>query len=269
MFPVSRRAKLHSSRNERYLCRIVWSVWLSTVRQTIPATYNLIKQTVGILDPYDYYAGEFGTQPSQRTLSIVRSPGLWSNMLVDTDKGLGWFFEQCAEAGPATCALYEESAEGVKERYTRILTALKTRSLAVTTTDPLATAADYGVVTYRLALSAVFDFLYSPYKNNSAAILATALAAAEHGDGKPLWDLMKSGVTQFRCQCPNSPEPSQSPAGLTAAIACGDGAALNESPEDLQDWYDKVGRDSQFAPLWQMHATCTYVTISLIRDITY
>ena len=58
---------------------------------------------------------------------------LWSQNLVDTEKGLGMFFEQCADAGPELCGLYESTSQKVEARYNALLDTLKRRQLAVFT----------------------------------------------------------------------------------------------------------------------------------------
>lgn len=187
--------------------------------------------------------------------------GLWETNLVDTTKGLRWYFQECVDAGPEACVFYESSVDKVEARYSQLLSKLKSRPLAVQPTGALSTPTDYGIVDYGITLSIVFEFLYKPYTNGRAATLAAALAAAEKGDAQPLWDLQKAGIEQFSCKCPSRPTTRASPYSqdASAAISCSDGDVVRASPQDLQDWYDQVGRDSEFAALWSSYVRCTYV----------
>ena len=165
------------------------------------------------------------------------------------------------DAGPDNCAFYESSVDKVEERYKFLLATLKVRPIAVHTTDTASTALDYGIVDYSVALSNVFGFLYQPYRSGRAATLAAALAAAEKGNGQPLWDLQKANIEQFTCKCPYGSEDRASAFSrdASAAIACSDGEPLSATPKDLQEWYDWVGQDSEFVALWLSFAICTSV----------
>ena len=110
-------------------------------------------------------------------------------------------------------------------------------------------------------LRVIFGFLYGPYPGHtrltSPRILAAALAAAETGNGQPLWDLHKADVEQLQCHC-TSPDlpPLYKMGDATAAISCSDGEAVHETLDGLQAIYDEMAEDSIFAPLWGGRMRC-------------
>ncbi len=168
---------------------------------------------------------------------------------------LDWFFESCAEAGPEVCALHENSAAKIKLRLNSLYESLKRNPIAVPAKGSDFTAGDYGLVDYALVRRLIFGFLYSPYPGVKEAgitpsALASALAAAETGNGVPLWDLQKNDAAQFKCECSSGAKTIPNTNGATAAIACGDGDAVEDSVEALQAHYEKMSQDSMFAELW-------------------
>lgn len=189
---------------------------------------------------------------------------LWSNNLVDTDKGLDMLFEACAETGPDHCALHDSSASKIKERFMNVLASIKSSPMPVTATSMLASPADYGVVDYTLALEVIFLFIYSPYPSRSAAVspadLASAIAAVEKGNPVPLWNLHKNSTIQFKCSCgPIPPVPSFLLDNAVTAISCTDGDPVDDTVEELQAVYNRLIGDSMFGVLWNGRARCSYV----------
>ncbi|KAJ3539136.1 hypothetical protein NM688_g6410 [Phlebia brevispora] len=183
---------------------------------------------------------------------------LWSNNLVDTEETLDWFFEECIEAGPELCALYDSSAAKIKERVMRLLASIQKEPIPVVASTTLSSPTEYGIVDYALALRVLFVFLYFPYhtfaQTAPATDLAFALASAEKGDGVPLWNLQAAYIVQFKCSC--SPAPPLPQPIATTAIMCSDGDPVEESIEEMQTLLDKIARDSMFAPLWPLHVVC-------------
>ena len=218
----------------------------------------------GVEDSEDYYASKKDPSDiydhSSRRLILA----LWSNNLVDTDKVLDMFFEECAAAGPELCALHDASASRIKARFMSLLISLKTAPMAVTATSLLASPIEYGIVDYALVLRIVFEFSYGPYpaaaRTVTPADLASALAAAEKGDPVPLWNLDKNNTVEFKCQCSPSPKPPAT-VGMdaTAAISCTDGDPVEDTTEELGKLWDRVLGDSMFGALWGGRARCSYV----------
>ena len=190
-------------------------------------------------------------------------PALWSQNLVDTEKGLGMFFEQCADAGPELCGLYESTSQKVEARYNVLLDTLKRRPLAVFTNGEDSTAQDYGVVDYSMVKSTIFMFLYNPYAGilghpSAASRLSFLLNEVEKGNGLPLWNTLKLGLPHFQCKCGQDDPLAVLPTpATTITILCGDGKVVDKTIEELED--HQLGMNSTFADLWPWHARCSYV----------
>jgi hypothetical protein len=144
----------------------------------------------------------------------------------------------------------------------RILDNLKQRTLPVSA-EVNGTYQNYGLVDYKMARSVVFVMLYSPYGSNGvhlAPSVTYALAQAEKGNGLPLGELAGLVPTPFRCECPSDNPPTQPlifTPDTTYAIACGDGAVLNDTVEDLEKYFEKMSKDSEFADMWSIRSQCT------------
>jgi hypothetical protein len=140
---------------------------------------------------------------------------------------------------------------------------LKKRPLAVpAVNDTIGTSTDYGLVDYQAARRVVFQWLYKPY--TAAHTVAAALAATEAGDGRPLWELSKSALLDYHCDCgskrPDDGGPSvRSQVGRekTLAIACSDGDVVEDSLDELQEHYEGMAKDSAFAEMWSMRLSCS------------
>jgi hypothetical protein len=176
------------------------------------------------------------------------------------------FYEACFEAGPDACALYETTVDAVESRVENIFAKLKARPIPVYA--PAATkstsSVNYGLTDYAVARNIVFQFLYGPYgsRGHNATAVANGLAAAEKGDGRPLWDLTKDSLTDFKCEC-GKDEPGTEPIGgreTTLAIACSDGDVVDDGVEELQAHYEEMAKQSSFAELWNIRIQCAYVS---------
>lgn len=195
---------------------------------------------------------------------LTRHIGLWSNNLIDTDKAFHMIMQACVDAGPGVCPLYESTPEKVHARITNILNSLKRRPLPVNTNSSSTTG--YGLVDYRVARTALFWLLYSPYASGKTFYpslqIAYALSEAEKGNGEPLgkYDVSRA---PFKCECPAPKEPTRSAViALDAfyAIACSDGAVRNnDTVGDLEEHFDMMFRDTEFAGMWPFRGYCRYV----------
>lgn len=171
------------------------------------------------------------------------------------------FYEECVEAGPDLCTLFELSADKVQARVDALFERLKVRPIAVSTDAKGSTGLDYGLVDYALVRRLVFAFLYTPYAPlaptpNFASALSYWLSEAEKGNGQPLWNAVKGTQEQFKCRCP-TPLPSTNP-GLdpTLAILCGDGDKVEDSIDEIEAHQSRMAQDSSFAELWPWRVIC-------------
>ncbi|KAI0086450.1 TAP-like protein-domain-containing protein [Irpex rosettiformis] len=190
---------------------------------------------------------------------------LWSQNLVDTEKGLDMFFEECVAAGPDLCGLYESNAQKVKARFNGIIENLKRRPLAVPASDRDSTSLDYGVIDYAIVKNIVFLFLYNPYVNllypgqsesSAASRLSFHLSEVEKGNGLSLWNVIKSGLPHFECHCGSeSPESPLLTPLTTLSIMCGDGEAIRDTIDELEDHMYEM--NSTFADLWPWRVRCS------------
>ena len=169
--------------------------------------------------------------------------------------------DACVDAGPDICALYESTSQKVHTRVNNIFDSLKRRPLPISAMVN-GTYKNYGIVDYKMARTVVFRLLYSPYGRNgvrAAPNVTNALAEAEKGNGLPLAELAGLVPTPFKCEC-SAPEKPSTPIltpDATFAIACGDGAVLNDTLEDLERHFENMAKDSEFAAVWPFRSFCT------------
>jgi hypothetical protein len=173
------------------------------------------------------------------------------------------FFAACSEAGPDACALHESSADAVKARASNIFAGLKDRPLPVRAqTNAVGASTEYGLVDYAFTRGIVFQWLYHPYgAGRNASAVAGALAAAERGDGRPLWDMAKGALVDNKCECGDK---RRAPAGReyerTLAIACSDGDVVDDSLGELREHFERMAQDSSFAESWSLRLICSCVS---------
>lgn len=185
---------------------------------------------------------------------------LWSNNLRDTDKGLQMFAQACVEAGPYDCAIYEPTAAQVQTRIRNLFDKLKANPVPVLTHLP-GYSVPYGVIDYKIAKTALFLFLYSPY--TTAVLGAPRLAAAyrylENGEGAALWSHMNTLAETFSCDCPvpgQPTPPSIATPDAAQAIMCGDGDPVMDTVEDLESHLEALSKDSEFWDMWPTRGMC-------------
>lgn len=172
--------------------------------------------------------------------------------------------QACVDAGPGVCPLHESTREKVHARIENILSNLRRRPLPVNTNSSSPTG--YGLVDYRIARSVLFVLLYSPYAAGKmfypALQVFHALSEAEKGNGEPLgnYDVFRA---PFKCECPKPEKPTRPSLmslDATFAILCSDGAVRNnDTVEDLEEHFDAMFRDTEFAGMWPYRAHCRCV----------
>ncbi len=149
-----------------------------------------------------------------------------ASSLADTEKVLSGLATSCAAAGPARCALAGRG--DVRLRIDRLLARLRQAPV------PVPDASVPTLVSYQLTLTAIFSSLYS---TASWPQLATALAALERGDGRPLLQSLGEPAAPPSSDYDNT-------ADAQAAILCTDGT----SPRNPALWPAFVRRVSQISP---------------------
>ena len=93
----------------------------------------------------------------------------------------------------------------------------------------------FGVVTYKSAKSALFTSLYSPLR--VAFLITEAFAFAEKGDARFLlviWHEGESLKCEDWCAAQYWDPSSWNDDAVSAAIACGDADAIDDTEEELQ-----------------------------------
>ncbi|KAK1216759.1 hypothetical protein PQX77_020609, partial [Marasmius sp. AFHP31] len=104
----------------------------------------------------------------------------WINTAEDTDKTLQWFFQSCTDAGPETCAFYEDSTEAMNTKLQGIYTRSNEDPISVRTNE------SYGVIDYGFLRLALLGGLYAP---TIWPTMAGILQDLTEGDGSSLWSI--------------------------------------------------------------------------------
>ena len=113
------------------------------------------------------------------------------------------------------------------------------------------------VVGYDLVKGQLFQTVYFPH--DIGAAFASAFAALEAGNPEEMWRLSGAGATTeelFDDVC--SPEANGTAvAGFPPfTIACGDGAPVDATLDDLRDFVERMSEQSVFGDVWPMHIFC-------------
>ncbi|KAK1218209.1 hypothetical protein PQX77_019110 [Marasmius sp. AFHP31] len=152
----------------------------------------------------------------------------WIDLVEDAEKTLQWFFQSCKDAGPQSCAFYEESTEAMNTKLQGIYNRLNEDPI------PARTNESYGVVDYGFLRPVMISGLYRP------AIwptLAQGLQDLTKGDGSVLWTLF--GGQLFECDCgPN--EHTEMTLDSLVAYACNDGDAVPSGVDAARAHYKEA-----------------------------
>lgn len=185
-------------------------------------------------------------------LPLKGHTGNWSRNLLDTDKVLQFFFDECSAAG-AACPLHANSSIQVQRRVENILTSIKFSPLPVLDD----TGSHYGIVDYTMVKTDLFRALYNPF-----ALLpeyAQILAALEKGDGRPALLHWQKYWSQPKCNSPSS-VPTEREEALVA-IMCGEGQIANRDLAEVVSHFKDLSKTSVFADVWTQwtYINCAYV----------
>ena len=201
----------------------------------------------GVVDSEDYYASKLSRAGYVQSLTITLAR--WLTSLVDTNKTLQLFFDNCAEAGPTECALYAADPSDIQ----RNLTALQDKLLV----EPVPVKADtyYGIVDHTALETAIFRSLYAPYA--AFKPLAAAISQLAAGNGTALLSL--SGEPKpYTCSCDEHAHDWDEVAEGQTTVACNDGAEVPKSLKELQKYWDGLAGISPFAAyVGAIRAGCT------------
>jgi hypothetical protein len=180
-------------------------------------------------------------------------PALWNNSLLDADKTLMWFYEDCVQAGPEKCPIWEPSAVEIKQRVNNVLERLKVSPVPfVNSTD-----GTNGFVDYNMVKRQLLDMVYFPYVQGG--VFASAFAALEAGHPEAIWvrsvQAALSAFNSIAC----TPEAQQIlvETYVGFAIFCSDGAPVTDSQDDLKRFMARMSEQSIFADVWPMHVVCS------------
>lgn len=181
----------------------------------------------------------------------------WKKNLLDTDKELLRILQECVDVGPDVCALYEKTAEKAHARLTKIFDNLARNPVSIPATG--GASLDYGVLEYNMVRKNFFEFLTSPYVDTGRSIMA-ALRALEDGDGRPYWDFLFPPAPPSASNCTLTPSaPPFQATDAETAIACSDGLPVNDTAEQLEEYFQELKAQSEFADVWGVRPTCVYV----------
>ncbi|KAJ7269774.1 TAP-like protein-domain-containing protein [Mycena rebaudengoi] len=165
---------------------------------------------------------------------------LWSNNLIDADKTMQTFFDECAAAGEEACPFYAPTSEAISQKLDALFDTVRARPI------PVRTDSGYGLVDYEWLRMVVFSCLYSPY--TLFAPLSRALAALSTGDGSVIFKLF--GEPTFECSC----DPSEPGPGVVydaqLVILCNDGKPVPSAFEESQRHYEAMVNTSSWASLY-------------------
>ncbi|KAK1226312.1 hypothetical protein PQX77_010715 [Marasmius sp. AFHP31] len=154
----------------------------------------------------------------------------WLNLAEDTDKTLQWFFQSCKDAGPQSCAFYEDSTEAMNAKLEGIYTRLNEDPI------PVRTNTSYGIVDYgSLRFPALLYGLYYPVLWRT---LAKGLQDLTEGDGSVLWSMF--GKPVFECDCDSTTHPVETESESTVAYICNDGDAVPPGVDAARAWYKEA-----------------------------
>ncbi|KAL0580848.1 hypothetical protein V5O48_001140 [Marasmius crinis-equi] len=175
----------------------------------------------GVVDVDDYYTTQ------------------WLIGLKDIHKTLEWFFTSCKEAGPGSCAFYEDSVGAMESKLEGIYAKL------IDAPIPVVANISYGLVDYNFLRSAVLISMYAPTAWPS---LAEGLQAVHEGNQTFLDSLFQTPM--FECDCDGSKhEFDPNPEALNAYI-CNDGDPVPPGVEEARAHYQESVKFSEFGSFW-------------------
>ncbi|KAF7433702.1 hypothetical protein PC9H_005665 [Pleurotus ostreatus] len=211
-----RIVEAHGQRNIQYWGFSYGTVLGATFASLFPDRISRLVLD-GVVDAEDYYAT------------------LWSKNLLDADKTLQIFFDDCFKGGPDLCPFYEPSPQAISRKLDDLTRATFLRPV------PVLTGISYGLVDYARLQMSIFQSLWSPYALFPQ--LAQGLADLINGNGTTLYQIMEQPL--FDCSC-GTPTPPTIIADGGIAISCTDGQEVRDTVDELELYLQGLLRDSQW-----------------------
>lgn len=181
-----------------------------------------------------------------------------SNFLVDTDKIILAFDENCHKAGPDKCAFYADSPSAVRQRRDSLLARLKIAPPAIP-----AWARESGpdmpeLVTYSKVQLLVRSIIYKPLTHFPE--MARVFAELEKGNGVPFYDFSQkllgesdNNFCTLNDISPELPSDGNDSGDAFPAIMCADGTPLVATPEEFAEYADLLQKTSKYAGATNVH----------------
>ena len=122
-----------------------------------------------------------------------------------------------------------------------------------TSTSPAPT---YGLLTYSIAKTLLFDTMYTPNQIGSA--IASAFASALSNDSQPLYSFsLDATISQlFDASCDPAANRINANPVSALAVACGDGKPVEPDLSALKTYFAGLAKQSIFWDVWPVRVGC-------------
>ncbi|KAJ7597919.1 TAP-like protein-domain-containing protein [Mycena floridula] len=178
--------------------------------------------------------------------------GRWEAELADTDKVLQVFFDSCFAAGQSACPFYASSSSQIQQNMNALLDSVAAQPVPV----HFEPTNSYGIVDGATLKFAIKQALYSPY--SAFPVLADGLADLAVGNGTTILGMVSSFTRPPTCN-----ETEDITFDSEIAVSCGDFVKIEDTPAELQTYYESIQNVSIFADVllpqrvvcsgWQIH----------------
>ncbi|KDR84381.1 hypothetical protein GALMADRAFT_237210 [Galerina marginata CBS 339.88] len=150
----------------------------------------------------------------------------WANEILDTDKVLQMFFDECFKAGPKACAFYDSSSAVIKNNLDSLYSSVLAQPIPAYSFS----LSTYGIIDHATLKKAIFTSFYTPY--SSFSTLAQGLADLKNGNGSLLFELSSPLITE-----------------VVAAVSCGDGEQVTDNAAALEKYTQSIDHLSSFSSI--------------------
>ncbi|KAL0569858.1 hypothetical protein V5O48_012099 [Marasmius crinis-equi] len=173
----------------------------------------------GVVDIEDYYRTKWLTIPLQ------------------IEETVQWFFRSCKEAGPESCAFYEDSVEAMEDKLNGIYTSLIEKPI------PMQTNLSSNIIDYGYLRNTLVVALYDPSKWR---LYAAALQQLSQGNATAYYSILDA--PDFQCDCESDPSKYEFEHVKDALIGyiCNDGDEVPREFEEAQAHYQASTEFSSF-----------------------